>query len=426
MVEMTKVCVLRSGGDFRPEHVQWLARQVPGIVCLSDVPVDGVKTIPLRMKWPGWWSKMEAFDTSLIAGDVLLIDLDTVVLDLPEMPSVTTVLNDFYRPQLMGSGFMFLTEADRARCWQAFNADPARHMRECVTRERWGDQGFLHPLIGHSARWGDEARSYKAHCKDGVPAGTKVVAFHGKPRPWHVRHEWIPPLPSSAPTIRDFRELILSHKGKRFCIIGGGPGVDAVKQVKADVFISTNAHGAALVKPDYILAMDESNSKERVPMGPYLRARSPAPIISPHAYADLRLTFWPQCPRFVLSGLVATWAAWAMGAKVVILAGFDAYGGDPGYVDEGRKMARDVHCPVRVVGGGPLTKVWPAFDPAERFSAYEPHSSIEGLLGIDGQVVVRARKACTVGRVELAQGQEMTAIRHEVARLLKHRMLEEV
>lgn len=118
--------------------------------------------------------------------DVLLIDLDTLVRRLPALPAVTTVLPDFYRPQLMGSGFMFLTAADRSRCWAEWINDPSAHMRRCRTRERWGDQGFLQPLIGGSVRWGANVVSWKVHCKAGIPPGTDVVCFHGKPRPWEV------------------------------------------------------------------------------------------------------------------------------------------------------------------------------------------------------------------------------------------------
>jgi hypothetical protein len=222
--------------------------------------------------------------------------------------------------------------------------------------------------------------------------------------------------------MHDFRELILAHKGKRICVMGGGPLV--VPQ--ADIYISTNAHGVEVQKPDYLLAMDERNSREGVEMGAFLRARSDAPIISPHPYANYRLGRWPQHPRFVLSGMIATWAAWAMGAKVVLLAGCDGYGGDPGYVDEARKIARDVYCPVRVVGGGPLTKVWPEYDPGERFGKYKPHSAIDGLKGLDGEIRIRALKPCSVGYTDLLKGQEFIAMRHDVARLLKHRMVEEV
>lgn len=199
----TIVCVLRSGKEFEPRHVQWLARQVPGIVCLSDTPVAGVQTLSLRTRWPGWWAKLEAFDTDLIGGDVLLMDLDTVVLELPQLPTRTTVLRDFYHSHLMGSGFMFLTAADRARCWDAFQRDPDTFMRR---HSRWpllGDQGFLQPLLGGAAKWGDEVRSYKVHCRrpGRPPAGTKVVCFHGQPRPWNVTDNWVPPLRTAAESI---------------------------------------------------------------------------------------------------------------------------------------------------------------------------------------------------------------------------------
>jgi hypothetical protein len=415
---MIAACVLRSGGDFSAEHVQWLAKQVPGLVCLSDVPVPGVKTIPLQYDWPGWWAKMEMFGPAL-EGDVLMIDLDTVVLGMPERPAETTVLADFTRPEVMGSGFMYVTAADRARAWEAWLSDPAGHMAACQRWPKLGDQGFLQDYIGSAAKWGSEVVSYKVHCLKGVPDGAKVVCFHGKPRPWHVRADWVPKLAAKA----HFTELALKHKGKRICVIGGAP----IKGLpEADVYISTNAHGVQLREPDYVLAMDERHQREQCPMGPYLRARSDAPIISPHGYGDYRLSTWPQNPRFVLSGMVAAWMAWFMGAKVVILAGMDGYGGQNGYKDEARKIDRDIHCPVRVAGGGPLTAVWPEYDPAETFGRYKASTAIDGWLGTDGLIRVRARKPCQVSGTDLGKGEELKVMRHEVARLLKHRMVEEV
>lgn len=193
---MTPICVLRSGGDFTPAHVQWLARQVPGLVCLSDVEVPGVKTLPLYYGWPGWFSKMELFRPDL-RGDLLYLDLDTVVLgDLSEFDvGATTVLRDFVQPGRIGSGFMYLVEMDRPLVWDAWVKDPDRHMRECVTQERWGDQGFLQGVLV-ARRWQDvlpgRVVSYKVHCRSGVPAGAKVVCFHGHPRPWNVTESWVP------------------------------------------------------------------------------------------------------------------------------------------------------------------------------------------------------------------------------------------
>lgn len=226
---------------------------------------------------------------------------------------------------------------------------------------------------------------------------------------------------------KDFRELVLKHRGATVCVMGGADSlVEHLSTVSADVYISTNGHGAEVKPPDYVLAMDEAHSKLRVPMLGVIRGKTDAPIISPRPYADFQLADWPQCPRDVLSGMVATWAAWMLGAKVVLLAGMDGYGGDPGYVHEAVKMARDVHCPVRVIGGGPLTKAWPAYDPGEKFGRYKASTAIDAWLGKDGLVTVEVVKPTTVRQVVRAKGERLTLMRHEVARLLHHRMLREV
>lgn len=199
MAGVTRICVLRSGGEYKACHVQWLARQVPGLVCLSDVPVPGVDTLPLRHQWPGWWSKMELFSPEL-DGDLLFLDLDTVVLgDLAPLEAVTrsTMLADFYHPQRPASGLMYIEEADKDRVWREWMRAPATHMMRCRTPARWGDQGFLRGVLP-ALRWQDvlpgAVISYKVHCRRGVPPGARVVCFHGQPRPWAVRHNWIPAL----------------------------------------------------------------------------------------------------------------------------------------------------------------------------------------------------------------------------------------
>lgn len=197
--KVTRICVLRSGGEYQPRHVQWLARQVPGLVCLSDAPVAGVPVIPLRNQWPGWWAKMELF-SELVAGDLLYLDLDTVVLgDLSPLEAVgqTTLLHDFYKPELLASGLMYIRAADKARVWDAWLQGPDEHMQRCQTRERWGDQGFLQDVL--TAQTWQQALpgavvSYKVHCQQRVPRGAAVVCFHGNPRPWAAKQSWILPL----------------------------------------------------------------------------------------------------------------------------------------------------------------------------------------------------------------------------------------
>lgn len=197
------MCVLRSGGEYGPEHVQWLARQVHGLVCLSDTPVDGVPCIPLQHEWPGWWSKMELFRPDIL-GDLFYIDLDTVVLgDLDTVIEAAsgkmTMLSDFYWPDRPASGLMYIAAADKEKVWQEWMIDPAEHMARRGGRGTIGDQGFLGRVLGDSVqRWQDVAPgtvvSYKAHCKGGVPSSAKLACFHGQPRPWDCGKEWVPAL----------------------------------------------------------------------------------------------------------------------------------------------------------------------------------------------------------------------------------------
>lgn len=194
-----RLCVLKSGGDYGPRHVQWLASQVPGLQCLSDIQVEGVPTIPLRYEWPGWFAKLELFRPD-IEGDILYFDLDTVVtgpIDDFDNQDHSMMLTDFYYPARPGSGLMYIKQHDKAAVWDEWITSPEDHMARCNTKEHWGDQGFLRDTMPHK-RWQDalagQVVSYKAHCRNGLPKGANVVCFHGQPRPWQVKANWIPTL----------------------------------------------------------------------------------------------------------------------------------------------------------------------------------------------------------------------------------------
>lgn len=194
--------VLRSGGEYRPEHVLRLrdqcARHAPDtpFVCLSDIDVPGVRVRQLAHGWPGWWSKIEAFG---VPGPVLYMDLDTTVRgDLSPLLAAACLhpfiaLRDFNPDQReMGSGLMAWS-GDMRRILAAFLADPDGHMARCRTSRHWGDQGFVEPLTPGRAYWQEVipgmVASWKMQCRDGVPSDARIVCFHGQPRPWHVAGE---------------------------------------------------------------------------------------------------------------------------------------------------------------------------------------------------------------------------------------------
>lgn len=92
MSDLTVACVYWEGSfRNRPYTREWpakLKRMVSlrlrphRFVCMSNVDVPGVETLPLVHNWPGWWSKIELFRPGNgLDGRVLYLDLDTLIVD---------------------------------------------------------------------------------------------------------------------------------------------------------------------------------------------------------------------------------------------------------------------------------------------------------------------------------------------------------
>lgn len=196
---MRILCVLRSGGEYGPQHVKRLQGQLAAqgetdFACLADVQIEGVETIPLVWDWPGWWSKMELFRPDL-PGDFLYLDLDmSIVGPVADFGArgVLAIMRDVYRPGGLQSSLMFLPEAERGLIWREWCKSPLGWMRRY---RRGGDQAFLERFwLRKAKRLQDFAPgailSYKADLADErgivVPNDCRVICFHGKPRPWEV------------------------------------------------------------------------------------------------------------------------------------------------------------------------------------------------------------------------------------------------
>lgn len=198
---LTKRTLHGGAQEFGPRHVQALARQIEQyapkarLECLTDMRIDGVRTIPLRENWPGWWAKMEMFHPDF-PGDFLFIDLDAVIvgsLDDILANHQLTMLRDFYRDgkklaEGLGSGLMYVPADARKGIWGVWKQQPQLNMRLYPG----GDQRLMEKFwLRSSARWQDivpgQIASWKVNCKNGaIPPGARIVMFHGKPRPWEV------------------------------------------------------------------------------------------------------------------------------------------------------------------------------------------------------------------------------------------------
>jgi hypothetical protein len=187
--------VLKSGGEYRPEHVYALHRQVEKHIpfahfqCLSDVDLT-CDMIPLRHSLPGWWSKLELFKQK---GPVLYVDLDTMILGECEkwISSIAderfVILRDPYRGRTdrfaMGSGVMYWSD-DMSHIWRSYKD------AGMPTKIDGGDQAFIEQVVGlpvYFQDYTDSIMSYKADIRDGNASlkDATVLYFHGKPRPWN-------------------------------------------------------------------------------------------------------------------------------------------------------------------------------------------------------------------------------------------------
>ncbi|MCP3681833.1 MAG: hypothetical protein GY861_04010 [bacterium] len=191
---MIVACVLKTGGEFTTEHVKMLHKSVKKhnkqleFYCLSDVDIEGVKCIRLQYDWPKWWGKLELF-REFTHQRVLYLDLDTVVIgDISELfRKNLTMLKDVNDLTRFGSGVM-AWHGDYSYLYDIFVKDPYKYINTYKTRQNWGDQGFIMNHLEskpESFNFGP-LHSYKIHCKRGIPKNTKLVYFHGKPRPWEV------------------------------------------------------------------------------------------------------------------------------------------------------------------------------------------------------------------------------------------------
>lgn len=208
--------------SYGPQHVQWLRAQFKPhrFVCLSDVDVPGVETIPLRDNLPGWWSKLEIFREFT---EACYVDLDTVVVGdawrYTETDHTFTASAGIY---IRGDGqinsSLMCWSGDYRWLYERFIADKAGIMAEYVTNAKWGDQGFIRDAMAEAGKPIDtfqrmfpgsiisytrdvlrRSSSLKGVNEDRVRLGSdwlqtpRFVLFNGRFKPWSILGvSWIP------------------------------------------------------------------------------------------------------------------------------------------------------------------------------------------------------------------------------------------
>lgn len=205
---ITVLSVLKSGGIYDAEWVAKLQRGVARhlsqphkFVCLSDVDVP-CERIPLKHDWPHWWAKIEMFAPDVINGETLYLDLDTIITG--QMDAFIERCRDYYfcmlknlnDEEMVGSGVMWFADKAPEGVYETFLQAPERTMEFYRTAKEgsyMGDQAHIWDSLDRKvdAVSHPSLRSYKRHCRNGLPAGTSIVAFHGRPRPTEINPKWL-------------------------------------------------------------------------------------------------------------------------------------------------------------------------------------------------------------------------------------------
>jgi hypothetical protein len=215
---------------FTAHHVNTLRRMVERhyphphrFICITD-DADGldpqVEAVPIWDEWanipnPTWpgqgpscYRRLRAFSPEFesIAGKRFVsIDLDVVIVG--DLSPLWVRDEDFliWDPLMTGyryNGSMWLmTTGSRPQVYQTF--DPLRSPKLSNANKHFGsDQAWVQYVLGPDEQvWNahDGVLGYKRDCvtknRGRLPAGARIVVFHGKPDPWdlvaHRRSPWI-------------------------------------------------------------------------------------------------------------------------------------------------------------------------------------------------------------------------------------------
>lgn len=207
---------------YGPHYVNRLRRAVQRhlkrpfrFVCFTDDPSgleEGVEIQPLPPLavppefYPSAWLKLAFFRNGLadLEGPTLFLDLDLVILDgldcfFEYEPDRICIIHNWIefrktllrpRPDIGNSSVFRFNAGNGQFVLDSFLSETEHALRDFPT-----EQAYLTKAIGDRRAWWPESwvRSFKRHCipafplnlvlKPRIPAGVRIVAFHGRPDP---------------------------------------------------------------------------------------------------------------------------------------------------------------------------------------------------------------------------------------------------
>ena len=209
-MENNVVCI-KWGTKYGPEYVNILYAMVKRnitiphkFVCITDDPTDltpGIHILPMQESIvEGWWHKLTLFKPTIgdLTGRILFLDLDVIItgnIDCFFIDKDFSIIKEWILNRGFNSSVFLLEIGKYTHVWDSYKAELDKNQRtgkiKGQIRGYNGDQDWITEQILNPHTWPMEwVPSYKYTCQDGLPEGSKIVIFHGKPNPPDAIKGW--------------------------------------------------------------------------------------------------------------------------------------------------------------------------------------------------------------------------------------------
>ncbi|MDB5441097.1 MAG: hypothetical protein JWM33_3524 [Caulobacteraceae bacterium] len=190
---------VRVGSKYAPAYVAILhdmaARNLSTLPqrhwCLTDDPdslPDGVTAIPAHPDLIGWWQKPYLFSADMpfeAGARILYLDLDVAITGrLEEFAETKGIIRD-WNHGWFNSSVMCWDHGEHRAIWERL--DPENAPTRIGDQEWISDMAPDFPVL--PADW---CVSYRRSAVEWPPADSKVVVFHGEPKPHELTDGWTP------------------------------------------------------------------------------------------------------------------------------------------------------------------------------------------------------------------------------------------
>ena len=188
----------------RPHRFACVTNQPQGLDCetIPDREAFAGLTSPHGAQFSSCYRRLDMFapDAAERYGErFICLDLDMIIVadvaPLWDRLEDCVLLRDPLYPTQVNGSMLLLSAGSRPRVWTEF--DPARSPDVARARGfRGSDQAWLSHCLPSEPRWGPEdgVLSYRKHIiprGGSLPAGARIVSFHGKQKPWDTSLPWV-------------------------------------------------------------------------------------------------------------------------------------------------------------------------------------------------------------------------------------------